>query len=321
MDLRQLAALIAVSETGTFSAAATRLHTVQSNVSAHIARLEKILGATLVDRSAGRLTEEGEIVVARARRVQAELDAMIADVISLRHEVIGEVRVGVIGTVARWLVAPLHSRLRELHPGVHMVVVDASTTSLLPQLISGNLNLAIANLPVVDDDLVCRPLFDEEMWAIVPEGHALQNKRWLTLTDLVDLPMLLPPRGRSYRTGIDAAATAAGVTLTPKAEIDGVNLITALALDGVGIGIIPSTGLPKGAEGPWRRIPVQGLPRRRVGVVQRRRGMLSAPSRALLEALYELLPEETAQQTGVELLPPPGVEPEVPLDDAGSPVG
>src|SRR5258708_39078279 len=68
MDLRQLAALVAVAETGTFSAAADVLHTVQSNVSTHVARLERELGVTLVDRAAGRLTEEGEAVVARARR-------------------------------------------------------------------------------------------------------------------------------------------------------------------------------------------------------------------------------------------------------------
>ena len=73
MDLRQLASLVAVAETGTFSAAATNLHTVQSNVSTHVARLERELGVTLVDRSAGRLTGEGEVVVARARRIQAEL--------------------------------------------------------------------------------------------------------------------------------------------------------------------------------------------------------------------------------------------------------
>ncbi|HET7721324.1 MAG TPA: LysR family transcriptional regulator, partial [Acidimicrobiales bacterium] len=73
MDLRQLAALVAVAETGTFSAAAEALHTVQSNVSTHVARLERELGVTLVDRAAGRLTEEGELVVARARRIQGEL--------------------------------------------------------------------------------------------------------------------------------------------------------------------------------------------------------------------------------------------------------
>src|SRR5438874_1871649 len=112
MDLRQLAALVAVAEHGTFSAAADALHTVQSNVSTHVARLERELGTTLVDRSAGRLTEEGELVVARARRVHAELDALAADVASLRHEVEGTTRVGVIGTTARWLVPTLLTAMR-----------------------------------------------------------------------------------------------------------------------------------------------------------------------------------------------------------------
>ena len=73
MDLRQLAVLTAVADHQSFSAAARALHTVQSNVSTHVARLERELGTTLVDRASGLLTDSGELVVARARRVQAEL--------------------------------------------------------------------------------------------------------------------------------------------------------------------------------------------------------------------------------------------------------
>src|SRR5690242_292627 len=102
MDLRQLNALLAVAEHGSFSAAARALHTVQSNVSTHVARLERELGATLIDRATGGLTEEGEVVAARARRIQSELDALTADVASLHDEVAGAVRAGVIGTTARW---------------------------------------------------------------------------------------------------------------------------------------------------------------------------------------------------------------------------
>ena len=176
MDLRQLAALTAVADCGTFSAAAERLHTVQSNVSAHIARLERQLGVTLIDRTAGRLTEEGEVVVARARRIQNELDALVSDVNALRNEVVGTVRVGVIGTVARWLVPPLHARMSLLHPGVHMIIVDASTTSLAPQLLAGSLSLAIVNLPVSDPDIAATALFDEDMIAIIPAGHELSDR-------------------------------------------------------------------------------------------------------------------------------------------------
>src|SRR5688572_26374155 len=98
MDLRQLHALVAVADHGGFTAAARALHTVQSNVSTHVARLEKELGVPLVDRTTGALTEEGVAVVERVRRVDAELDAMVADVASVRDVVTGSARIGIIGT-------------------------------------------------------------------------------------------------------------------------------------------------------------------------------------------------------------------------------
>src|SRR5438477_5803282 len=148
MDLRQLNAVVAVAEYGSFSAAADALHTVQSNISTHVARLERELGCPLIDRAAGcRLTEEGQAVVERARRVSAELEALVADVAALRHEVTGNVRLGVIGTTARWLVPRLLPAMAERHPKVHMVIVEATSTSLEPQL-ADRLDLAVVNLPV-----------------------------------------------------------------------------------------------------------------------------------------------------------------------------
>src|SRR5207302_4821535 len=73
MDLKHLQALVGIADTGSFSAAAASIGTVQSNVSAHVARLERELEVELVDRASGRLTEEGEVVVARARQMLAEL--------------------------------------------------------------------------------------------------------------------------------------------------------------------------------------------------------------------------------------------------------
>src|SRR6202042_1979737 len=78
MELKHLQALLGIADTGSFSAAATSIGTVQSNVSAHVARLERELDVQLVDRASGGLTEEGEVVVARARQVMNELDAMVS---------------------------------------------------------------------------------------------------------------------------------------------------------------------------------------------------------------------------------------------------
>jgi DNA-binding transcriptional LysR family regulator len=286
MDIRQLNALVAVSDHGGFSAAADALHTVQSNVSSHIARLERELGVTLVDRHEGRLTEEGQIVVARARRIAGELDGVVADLAALRDEIVGSVRLGMIGTTARWFVPRLLASARGRHPGVRLVVVDATSTSLEPRLVSGELDLAVVNLPVPGRDLTTEPLFEEDLVLVVPADHPLTARPVVTMSDLAGLEILLPPPGTAFRGELDGAAQAAGVTLSPLAEVDGLRLIAGMALEGQGPAIVPASG----TRGPsdtrrWRALPVEGLPRRRVGVALRRRGLPAAPARAVMDVI------------------------------------
>ena len=128
MDVRQLATLVAIADHGTFSAAARALYTVQSNVSSHIARLEKELGVTLVDRSQGGLTDDGARVVERARRILNEIDDISADMSSRHADVAGQTRIGVIGTTARWLIPRLLNRLADEHPQVRVIVQEGATS-------------------------------------------------------------------------------------------------------------------------------------------------------------------------------------------------
>lgn len=289
MDLRQLAALVAVADHGGFSAAADALHTVQSNVSSHVARLERELGVTLVDRQAGRLTDEGAVVVARARRVSTELEGVLADLAALHDQIVGSARVGMIGTTARWLVPQLFALVNERHPGVHLVVVDATSTSLEPRLLAGELDLAVVNLPVPGRDLATESLFDEDLVLVVPRGHPLTERPALTMVDLASVELLLPPPGTSFRGELDTAAAAAGILLRPRAEVDGLRLIAGMAMEGQAPAVIPSTGVSGPSDASrWQALSVAGLPRRRVGIAQRRRGLPAAPARAVLEVLREI---------------------------------
>jgi DNA-binding transcriptional LysR family regulator len=300
MDLRQLASLVAVAETGTFSAAATKLHTVQSNVSTHVARLEKELGVTLVDRSAGRLTDEGEVVVARARRVQAELEALTADVASLRDEVAGQVSLGIIGTTARWLMPPLLTAMAERHPKVRILTLEANTTALLPQLVAGSLELGVVNLPAIDPEVVVEPLFEEELILVVPPDHALARARRVGLKELAQHELLLTPPGTSIRVLLDEAAEAEGVQLRSKAELDGLRLIASLCFEGFGAGIVPATAIPRWpTAGDWRVIPLPDLPRRSVALACRRRGLAAAPSRVTQEVIRDVVRDQAAAHRGV----------------------
>jgi len=245
MELRHLQALTAISDHGTFSAAAEHLGTVQSNISAHVARLEKELGTPLIDRADGRLTAEGTVVVARARRILSELDALMSDVAACKDEVTGTVRVGMIGTTARWLVPRLMDAVAQRHPQLRLVIVEGNTTGLEPQLANGQLDLAILHLPVSGKDLVTRLLFEEDLMLVVPEGHPIAAMdRPLQLEDLADLELLLPLPGTAFRDELDSVTRPLGITLLPAAEIDGLRLIASLTFEGYGPAILPATAIP-----------------------------------------------------------------------------
>ena len=301
MELRHLQALTAISDHRTFSAAAEHLGTVQSNVSAHIARLERELGAPMIDRSDGHLTEEGLVVVARARRILSELDALVSDVAACRDEVTGTVRVGIIGTTARWLVPRVMDAAHQRHPKLRLVIVEGTTTSMEPQLASGQLDLAVLNLPV-GRDLVANLLFEEDLMLVVPEGHAMATPdRPLTLEDLADLELLLPLPGTAFRDELDSVTRPLGISLLPAAEIDGLRLIASLTFDGYGPAILPATAIPTVLRSRFSPVAVEGLPRRQVGVAQRSRGLPSAPTRALLELMQAVVASPVARPHGVHV--------------------
>lgn len=297
MDIRQLAALTAVVDHGTFSAAARALHTVQSNVSTHIARLERELRVVLIDRSTGLLTEEGSVVVDRARRIQAELQAIETDIAALRDEISGTLRAGVIGTTGRWLVPKVLEVVADRFPLVQIQVVDATTTALVPLVIAGSLDGAIVNLPIDHPDLVVEELFQEDRILVAPADHPLADHDELEPADLARYPLLLNPPGVSFRDEIDAELGRLGVTLTPLGEVDGMRLLASLAFDGFGAAILPASAAV--GSGPWRRVTVRGLTRRSVGLAFNRRVPASATARAIRDVLRSVIAEHGPDQPGI----------------------
>ena len=304
MDLRQLAALAAVADHRSFSAAARALHTVQSNVSSHIANLERELGVSLVDRATGELTEEGELVVGRARRVQAELDAVVADLAAHAGSITGTVRLGMIGTIGAWLLPLLIPATATEHPGIHLVIVDATTTSLLPQVVAGTLDAAVVNLPVTHPDLLAEPLFEEDRVVLAPPGHALARgrARRIAFAELARHELLIEPPGTAFRDDLDAQASRAGFHLTPLAEVDGMRALAALAQEGFGAALLPATAAPLRPPKGWKRLEISGLGPRTVGLVTSRRSRPTPPARAVTDGVRILLAAEVRERPGLRAL-------------------
>jgi LysR family hydrogen peroxide-inducible transcriptional activator len=301
MDLRQLNALLAVAEHRSFSAAARALHTVQSNVSTHVARLERELGAVLIDRARGELSPEGVIVADRARRIQGELRAIQDDLVSMREDLAGTVRMGIIGTTARWLTPVLLDAVHQRHPRLELIIVDATTTSLAPQLVQGQLDVAVVNLPLDDPELEVFVMFEEDRILIAPGDHPLAEFSTVDLATLAQHQILLPPPGTAFRDAIDADARRARVTLQVRAEIDGLRLLTSLAFQGFAPALVPASATSGTAPGNWRMLLVEGLSRRQVGLARSRGKSPSAPQRAVAELVTEVVESEAPKHSHLHL--------------------
>jgi DNA-binding transcriptional LysR family regulator len=308
MEIRHLRALVAVSEYGSFSGAADALGTVQSNISAHVARLEKELGTPLVDRSASRLTAEGEVVAARAYRILGEIDAVTADLGALREDVGGTVRIGMIGTMARWITPVLLADLSLKHPNLRLVVADGTTSSLEPQLAAGRFDMAVLTLPVPGRDLTFESLFEEDLVLVVPvDDDPLVGISRIALSDLSRFRLLLPAPGTAFRAEIDSAVRPAGVPLHPRAELDGVRLLASLTFEGYGPAVLPAGAVPPHLRPRFRLVGINDLPPRHVVLAQRTRGMPSVGARAVIQSLRHLLADPDRLPEGVRVVAPEGM--------------
>lgn len=280
MDLKQLKALIAVDDHGSFSAAADALDTVQSNVSAHISKIEGELNAVLIDRRTGALTDSGRTVVTRARNAVAEVEAIFTDLSSLTTDVKGKIRVGLIGTVARWLIPLISPELSRNHPQLHVEMLEGTTTSLLRWLGDGVIDLAVMNSPTSSADIVYRTIFSEVMVLTVPKGSVYSHRHSIEVRELATLELIVPPKGNWFRDELDAVAAKHQVKIRPKVEIDGLRLAAALSIEGFGSAVVPVSAVPGHTYEQIDIIPISDMAPRKVGIARKRNSIESAASKA-----------------------------------------
>jgi DNA-binding transcriptional LysR family regulator len=290
VEIRQLEALVGIADHGTFSSAAEVLGTVQSNISTRIARLENELGTELVNRATGSLTESGEIVVLRARRILSELGAIASDVSELSAEIHGKVSLGMIGTAGRWIVPLLLEAQRRTYPHIALRITEGSNSTIEPQLVHGQLDIAVLAWPVLADELSEVDLFSEDLVVIVDRNHEIaRTKESITLAQLAQYELLLPLSGTPIRREIDEACREQGVELHPLIEVDGLRTIASMTFDGHGPSILPATMLSKHLQDKFVGVHIANLRRRRVSLVSRRFGFPAAPVRAIHALLLDVV--------------------------------
>ena len=250
----QLRALVAVAETGRFTAAAKRLGVSQSGVSHAVAALERDLGVPLLRRSAdgAEPTAFGERAVTLARRSLHLRDLIRQEAGAVRGLTGGVIRVGSFGVSAsRRLLPPLLRAFADLYPDVEVRVVEGRDEEVLAWVHADRVDVGVVVTPAEGLDTV--PLGEDEFVAVLPADHALARGGAVAPEGLVGTPYI--------RSGAGCDPAFPGVAV--RHEIQDCATIVAMVREGLGVSVLPQLGLPDPLpEGVVTRPMAPRMPRR-----------------------------------------------------------
>ena len=291
-SLKQLKYLVALAEHLNFTRAAEACFVTQSTLSAGLKELETLLGAQLVerDRQSVALTPLGAEVVARAKTLIAEAEDLVELAAGSGEPMGGTLRLGVIPTIAPFLLPRVLPELRSRYPKLKLLLREDLTANLLSRLEAAELDFALIALPYDTRGLLERPLFDDELWLAGREGDpALKGKR-LTVTAPVAERLLLLEEGHCLREHTLAACTRSA---TPNASgIEATSLLTLVQMveSGIGLALVPEIALKSGLlqrTGLVARPLAPPAPRRTLALVARPSSARTAELQLLADFIVE----------------------------------
>lgn len=244
--LSQLRAFVAVAAYRHFGTAAARLNVSQPTLSQGLAALESGLGVQLIERSTRRVlvTAAGARLLNQAKAILEAADGFVAAAAGVSDRLSGPLRLGLIPTVAPYVLPALLPELREQMPSLMLHVIEDQTARLLDALRAGALDVAVLALPSGTSGMIEIPLYDEDFVMIVPQGHELAGRIDVPLGALDDLPLLLLDEGHCLRDQtldlcrkVDAHPVAGDTRATSLATV------VQCVAGGLGVTLVPESAV------------------------------------------------------------------------------
>lgn len=272
--LAGLRAFVAVAENHHFSSAATGLGVSQSTLSQALAALEAGLGVQLVERSTRQvfLTPEGRQLLPHAQTVVEAMAGFTAAAAGSADPLRGTLRLGLIPTVAPYVLPAMLTGLTQRLPELMLRVVEDQTARLLTTLREGGLDAALIALPAETGGVTEIPVYDEDFVLALPPGHPLAGKRRVEPALLGELPLLLLDEGHCLRDQALDVCRDAGVR-AELADTRAASLATAVqcVAGGLGVTLIPASAVAVESARSQLGLAHFAAPRpgRRIGLVFR----------------------------------------------------
>jgi LysR family hydrogen peroxide-inducible transcriptional activator len=297
MNLRDLRYLVALADERHFGKAAERCFVSQPTLSAQIRKLEDYLGVALVERQPKRvsLTETGEKIVARARLVLQEADAIVEIARTDRDPLSGALKLALIPTVGPYLLPHVVGPLRKAVPRLKLMLYEYQTAPLLEKLRAGELDCGIIALPMPTEGLETEVLYDEPFTLAVPANHPLADRDRVKLEDIKDETLLLLEDGHCLRD--HALSVCSRIRLNQEQDYRATSLETLrqMVAAGHGITLLPelAAATPVGtARGLKIKAFTRPAPVRTIGAVWRKSTTRSKAIDAVIAAIRAAMKEE-----------------------------
>jgi LysR family transcriptional regulator, hydrogen peroxide-inducible genes activator len=273
MTLQELKYLVAVAEERHFGRAAEHCFVSQPSLSAAVRNLEDELGVKVFERGKAGvlLTDAGERVIEQARRVLEEAERVKSVAKESRNPLAGVLRLGVIPTIAPYLLPDLVQALRTVAPQMPLDIEENLTATLEGMLRAGTIDAAILALPFDVPGIEALPLYDEDFRVVVPARHAWAKRKHIALTELNPADLLLLPVGHCFRDQVLDACGEFARAPAPGRQGNSLETLRSMVASGLGMTVLPATALTARHANPLVKVVPFEEPRptRRVAIAWR----------------------------------------------------
>lgn len=275
LKLKDLRYLVAVADTRHFGRAAAKCFVSQPTLSAQLRKLEESLGVQLIERRPRRvaLTEVGEQIAQRARDMLQTAEAIVSISQTRRDPLAGQLRLALLPTVGPYLLPHVALRIRRALPRLELMLYEYRTEAMLEHLHNGDIDVGILALPIHDEALMTRELFEEPFVLAMPESHRLAGRTSVRTDDLNNETLLLLEDGHCLRD--QALEVCARSSVHEKQDFRATSLETLrqMVATGAGVTLLPqlaSRGAYGAARGVVTRPFARPVPSRRIGAAWRK---------------------------------------------------
>lgn len=245
VTLRQLRYFESLSRHRNFGRAAGECAVSQPALSLQVQDLEAKLGVELVERgkSAIALTDMGQAVAARARRILAEVGDLEDFARHRGQPLTGPLRLGVIPSIGPYLLPAILPVLKARYPDLELQVRESQTAMLLEAIQERRIDLALLALPVLRPGIETLELFDDPFFLLTPRGHPLAQGRDVNMAQLTDEKVLLLEEGHCLRDQALNLCSQAGAGNVEEFGATSLATIVQLTGNGYGVTILPEMAL------------------------------------------------------------------------------